>query len=173
MSGLCRDCVGSVSGIRRYPLDPITPPAGGQKSSAGALSEACRSLVGNLVGALSDGLSGKLVRIACRSSIFVRFWDDLGPVLVGFGRDEQAMDMSNTPVGLVGFHVGLPCRIFWRQDTFLKDNSYESLVEELFLEESLVGSCRTRFLARVFFSCNIVLLKTTFVLHSGSIDNSI
>ena len=47
--------------------------------------------------------------------------------------------------------VGLPCRIFWRRDTFLKDVSYESLVGELFLEESLVGSCRTGFLAQVFF----------------------
>ena len=54
--------------------------------------------------------------------------------------------------GLVGCLVGLPCRIFWRRDTFLKDVSYESLVGELFLEESLVGSCRTGFLAQVFFN---------------------
>ena len=42
--------------------------------------------------------------------------------------------------------------VFWWQEAFLKDVSYESLVGELFLEESDVGSCRTLFLARVFFN---------------------
>ena len=69
---------------------------------------------------------------------------------------EQAIGMLNGPVGLVGVLSDAlsDCLVtaFWWQEVFLKDVSYESLVGELFLEESLVGSCRTRFLARVFLN---------------------
>ena len=81
--------------------------------------KSCRSLVGWLVGK------------ACRNRLSESFLN--GPVgLVGVLSDA----LSDCLVG-----------VFWWQEAFLKDVSYESLVGELFLEESLVGSCRTSFLA--------------------------
>ena len=74
--------------------------------------------------------------------------------------DGLSESFLNGPVGLVGVLSDAlsDCLVgaFWWQEAFLKDVSYESLVGELFLEESLVGSCRTLFLARFFFQCKIV-----------------
>ena len=71
----------------------------------------------------------------------------------------------NRPVDLVGALSDCLVGVFWWQEAFLKDVSYESLVGELFLEESLVGSCRTLFLAHFFFQCNIVACLAEMLQH--------
>ena len=108
-------------------------------------------LVGSLVGALSDGLSGKLVGTLCRISVLVALviglvgrMSDACRTLVGRFSDHLGIGRAGHGCcqGPVGGLVGLPCRIFGWQETFLKDVSYESLVGGLFLEENDVGTCR-------------------------------